>query len=69
MTIFALLLAWAGFYYNTNWRIRILEQWKSDHQTLADAAAEGFSTLVEAIATLKQIAKGQDRRLEMLEDK
>lgn len=63
------LIGAVAFYYNTNWRIKILERWKDNQEVIAAADVKSFSTLVEAVAALKEIAKGQHRRLEMLEDR
>jgi hypothetical protein len=57
-----------AFYYNTNWRLRILESWRQEQSTIGEVALRTTRELIDSVIELKQIAKGQDRRLVMLED-
>lgn len=61
----AALMAWRDL----RWRVDNLEAWKAAHEHSAMQAAQNIGMLRESIAKLTAIASGQERRLQMLEDR
>lgn len=59
------LFAWRDL----NWRVQNLETWKEAHLHTTEQAIQNIGMLREAIAGIKKLAEGQDRRLQMLEDR
>jgi hypothetical protein len=59
------LLSWRDL----NWRMKILEAWKSTHEHSSEQSLANITMLRESIAKLTEIANGQERRLVMLEDR
>jgi hypothetical protein len=58
------VLAWRDL----NWRVKILEIWKSTHEHTAEERERNIGMLREAIVKIEALANGQDRRLQLLED-
>lgn len=63
-----LLIAAAFAYRDLNWRIRNIEDWKDAHFHTSEQALANISLLQQNAAAMKQIAEGQERRIQMLED-
>ena len=59
------LLAWRDL----DWRVRNVETWKEGHLHSVEEQVRNISMLREAIVGIKQLAEGQDRRIQMLEDR
>lgn len=68
VTAAAFLLAAAFAWRDLNWRVNNIEIWKESHLHTTEQAVQNISMLRESIAKLTEIANGQERRLEMLED-
>lgn len=69
LTIIAFSVAALLWYSNTNWRLKIVEEWKAAHEHTTLEALRNIEILSRGVAAMEQIAKGQDRRLVLLEDR
>lgn len=51
------------------WRVKNLETWREGHERSTIVALENLSLLRSAVQEMRAIAQGQERRLEMLEER
>lgn len=58
------ILAWRDH----EWRMKNLESWKDAHEHATVKALENITYLREIASKMEAMIKGQNRRLEMLED-
>lgn len=65
----AFLAAAAFAWRDLNWRVRNLETWKEGHLHTAEEALRNITMLREAVVGIQKIAEGQDKRIEMLEER
>jgi hypothetical protein len=69
LTLGGAILAMVWGWRDMMWRMKNIEEWRSDHNKLAEKALETMEEVKTAIVELKSIEKGQERRLELLEGK
>lgn len=50
-----------------SWRLTNLEEWKQLHFHTTEEAVRNITMLREAVVKIEYLARGQDRRLELLE--
>lgn len=61
----AAVVAWRDL----NWRIKNIEVWIANHTQTSKQTQDSLVYLRDAAISLKEIAAGQDRRLQILEDR
>jgi hypothetical protein len=50
-------------------RVKNLEAWKTEHMATSEISHIALQKLGEAVVDLAQIAKGQERRVQLMEDR
>ena len=69
LTVLGFLVAAYAAWRDMGWRVKNLEIWKDGHQKVTETAIQALSDTRTATVELKRIAEGQERRLQMLEDR
>jgi len=69
ITTISFLAAAFSAWKDLSWRVKNLEEWKRDHQDTAETAMQNLAELKEAVVGIKTIAEGQERRIQMIEDR
>lgn len=69
LSVISFLVAAIVAWRDLNWRIKNLEEWKDIHYHSFAEVQANVALLREISSRLEQIAKGQERRLQMLEDR
>lgn len=69
LTAFPVLVLAIMGWRDHNWRIKNLEVWKITHEHTAEQRDSIILMLRDNVTTLTAIAKGQDRRLVLVEDR
>jgi hypothetical protein len=67
ITIFTFVVLCVLAWRDLNWRVKIIEEWKSGHEHTTQQALQNITLLREATVKIETLANGQERRLEILE--
>jgi len=69
ISAFAFLAAALFAWRDLSWRVKNLEEWKSSHEHSTIQAISNITLLREAVVKIEEIARGQERRMQIMEDR